>query len=214
VNALVCQVWLLVSLLWFFNPVLQERFWGIIKAVIWQRRSSWRTARSSHACCDCPIWTVHGAHTNETRRIVWGRNGPDGIHWACCYLSIDTSIPVLCFRCMAFHKVLPCCSHRWISFPISIRFPFHPFGDLVSFFQVIRQRLPWLYINLWPKPPSATLARIKLQEKHQNTPDYWKKWLRGSYHPQKDQSGKTTSRESSSPQYRNKAGGDVALGPL
>ena len=152
-------------------------------------------------------------HLDRPARVRQERSRGDPL--ACCYLSIDTSIPVLCFRCMAFHKVLPRCSHKWISFPKSVRFPIHPFGDLVSFFQVTRQRLPWLYINLWPEPPNEILARIiKLEEKHQNIPIYWEKWLRGSYHPQKDQSGKTTSRESSSPQYRNKAGGDVALGPL
>lgn len=66
------------------------------------------------------------------------------------YLSIHTSIPILSVREITFDELLPLYGNRRITLPISIWFPIYPSFPPVSFFQVLQQILPRLYIDLRP----------------------------------------------------------------
>lgn len=49
------------------------------------------------------------------------------------YLGIYASIPVLFVRDITLHEIHPSFSNRWISLPVSIRFPVHPSLPRVPF---------------------------------------------------------------------------------
>lgn len=130
------------------------------------------------------------------------------------YLDIYTSTPILFIRDVTLEKIHPFFCNFRITLPVSIRLPIFPSCLLVPFSYFRQQCLPRFYISFRPTNSSKIRDRACIYyPNHMMTVNVRKLRLYIYYHPQNDQSGKTMSNVSLSPQYRNKGGGAVALGP-
>ena len=76
------------------------------------------------------------------------------------YLIIETSLPVVMFGEVTLDKIPSTVGYPWIALPVGIRLPVPPFHPLISLLQIIRQCLPWLYIELSPGSDNSNKLHI------------------------------------------------------